>query len=152
MGARSQVKIGSLREGASARVRGFRTGGAQYARRHTPGSCRVGRGRLWLHLVIAPTDIQLIGNEVAIKWADGAETYITSPALRANSPSAAAKGEPDLFGRIHGAEGRRDFSTVTVTGWQVIGNYAVRFDFSDGHNSGLYSYELLRQLSEGAAS
>lgn len=101
--------------------------------------------------MIAPTDIQLIGNEIAIRWADGAETYIASPALRANSPSAAAKGEPDLFGRIHGAEGRRDFSGVTVTGWQVIGNYAVRFDFSDGHNSGLYSYELLRQLSEGAA-
>ena len=101
--------------------------------------------------VIAPTDIQLIGNEVAIKWADGVESYLPFPALRAASPSAAAKGEPDIFGRIHGGEGRRDFSGVSVTGWQVIGNYAVRFDFSDGHNSGLYSYELLRQLGEAAA-
>ncbi len=102
--------------------------------------------------MIAPTDIQLIGNEVAIKWADGAETYLSCPALRAASPSAASKGEPDLFGRIHGAEGRKDFSAVVVTGWQVIGNYAVRFDFSDGHDSGLYSYELLRQLGENARS
>lgn len=101
--------------------------------------------------VIAPTDIQLIGNEVAIKWADGVETYLPCPALRTASPSAAAKGEPDIFGRIHGAEGRKDFSGVTVLGWQVIGNYAVRFDFSDGHNSGLYSYELLRQLGDAAA-
>lgn len=105
---------------------------------------------VWLGGVIAPTDIQLIGNEVAIKWADGAETFLPCPALRAASPSAASKGEPDIFGRIHGGEGRRDFSAVTVTGWQVIGNYAVRFDFSDGHNSGLYSYELLRQLGDGA--
>ena len=71
--------------------------------------------------------------------------------IAARLRSAAAKGEPDIFGRIHGGEGRRDFSGVSVTGWQVIGNYAVRFDFSDGHNSGLYSYELLRQLGEAAA-
>jgi len=108
-------------------------------------------GRVLVEGVIAPTDIQLIGNEVAIKWADGAETFLACPALRAASPSAAAKGEPDIFGRIHGAEGRKDFTGVTVLGWQVVGNYAVRFDFSDGHNSGLYSYELLRQLGDGAA-
>lgn len=101
--------------------------------------------------MIAPTDIQLIGNEVAIKWADGVESFLACAQLRAASPSAAAKGEPDIFGRIHGGEGPRDFSGVTVTGWQVIGNYAVRFDFSDGHNSGLYSYELLRQLGDAAA-
>jgi DUF971 family protein len=102
--------------------------------------------------VIAPTDIQLIGNEVAIKWADGVETYHPAPALRAASPSAESKGEPEIFGRIHGGEGRRDFSAVTVTGWQVIGNYAVRFEFSDGHGTGLYSYELLRRLGEAPAA
>lgn len=105
---------------------------------------------VFVFAVIAPTDIQLIGNEIAIKWADGAETFHPCPALRAASPSAAAKGEPDIFGRIHGAEGRKDFAGVTVLGWQVIGNYAVRFDFSDGHGSGLYSYELLRQLGDAA--
>ena len=101
--------------------------------------------------MIAPTDIQLIGNELAIKWADGRESYLSCASLRASSPSAAAKGEPDIFGRVHGGEARKDFSGVTVTGWQIIGNYAVRFDFSDGHNSGLYSYELLRQLGDAAA-
>lgn len=99
--------------------------------------------------MIAPVRIELIGNEVAIRWADEAETFVTAPALRAASPSAAARGEPDLFGRMHGAEGRRDFSAVAVTGWQIVGNYAVRFRFSDGHDSGLYTYELLRALGEG---
>lgn len=101
--------------------------------------------------MIAPTNIQLIGNEVAIAWADGLESYIPCPALRAASPSAESKGEPDIFGRIHGGEGVRDFSAVTVRGWQVIGNYAVRFEFSDGHATGLYSYELLRRLGEAQA-
>lgn len=105
-----------------------------------------------MRTVIAPTDIQLIGTEVAIKWADGHESYIPAPALRAASPSAESKGEPDIFGRIHGGEGRRDFSGVTVTGWHVIGNYAVRFEFSDGHGTGLYSYELLRKIGDAPAT
>lgn len=96
--------------------------------------------------MISPTDIQLIGNEIAIRWADGAESYVAAPRLRAASPSAEARGEPDLFGVVHGGEGRRDFSAVTVTGWTIVGNYAVRFDFSDGHRTGLYTYDLLRQL------
>lgn len=101
--------------------------------------------------MIAPERIELIGNEVAIRWADGAETFVAAAALRAASPSAAARGEPDLFGRMHGAEGRRDFAGVAVAGWQIVGNYAVRFRFSDGHDSGLYSYELLRSLGGGEA-
>ncbi|MDB6115234.1 MAG: hypothetical protein JWQ62_2179, partial [Lacunisphaera sp.] len=40
----------------------------------------------------------------------------------------------------------RNFVGVEVTGWERIGNYALRFEFSDGHRTGLYSYELLRQL------
>jgi len=96
--------------------------------------------------VIRPTDIQLIGHEVAIRWSDGAESYIAAPALRAASPSAAARGEPDIFGRVQGGEGPRDYSAVTVVGWHHVGNYAIRFEFSDSHATGLYSYELLRQL------
>jgi DUF971 family protein len=51
---------------------------------------------------------------------------------------------------VHGGEGRRDFSQVTVTGWAVVGNYAIRFEFSDGHKTGLYTYEFLRQLGTGS--
>lgn len=102
--------------------------------------------------MIRPLDLQLIGNEIAIKWADGAESFIGAPALRAASPSAAARGEPDVFGRIQGGEGRKDFSAVTIRGWRIVGDYAVQFDFSDGHRTGLYSYELLRHLGETPAA
>ncbi|BET69560.1 hypothetical protein ASA1KI_44780 [Opitutales bacterium ASA1] len=96
--------------------------------------------------MLRPDDIQLIGNEVAIRWSDGFETYVSAPRLREASPSAESKGEPDIFGRIHGGEGRRDFADVTVVGWHPVGNYAIRFRFSDGHATGLYTYELLRSL------
>jgi DUF971 family protein len=103
-------------------------------------------------VVVTPARIELIGTEIAIKWADGAETFVATPALRAASPSASARGEPDIFGRVHGGEGPRDFSSVTVVGWEIVGNYAVRFAFSDGHNTGLYTYDLLRRLGEAPAA
>jgi DUF971 family protein len=48
--------------------------------------------------VKTPANIQLIGNEVAIVWADGAESYIPMEELRAASPSAQNIGERDILG------------------------------------------------------
>lgn len=95
-----------------------------------------------------PVNIQLIGNEVAIAWSDGAETYFTGEDLRAASPSAENQGERDIFGQQYGGHGPKNFAGVTVTGWEQVGNYAIRFDFSDGHRTGLYAYDYLRKLAE----
>lgn len=35
---------------------------------------------------------------------------------------------------------------ITVTHAEMVGNYAIRLDWSDGHGSGIYSFEYLRQL------
>jgi DUF971 family protein len=99
-----------------------------------------------------PRDIQLIGEEVAIAWRDGAESYFTGPALRAASPSAETQGERDILGQKYGGGAPRSFEGVRVTGWERIGNYALRFEFSDGHGSGLYTYDYLRKLGAGPAS
>jgi len=98
-----------------------------------------------------PEDVQVIGAEVAIRWSDGRETYFPADRLRAMSPSAETQGERDILGQQHGGHPPRDFTGVTVTGWQRIGNYALRFDFSDGHRTGLYSYDYLQQLAADAA-
>ena len=95
-----------------------------------------------------PKNVQLIGDELAILWDDGSESYISAPILRAASPSAETAGERDIFGRLHGGEQGKDYSAVTILSWQFVGNYAIRFRFSDGHATGLYSYELLKQLGE----
>ena len=95
----------------------------------------------------APTNIQIIGREVAIAWADGAESFIEFERLRAASPSAANMGERDILGNQYGGDGPKKFPGVEVVGWAVVGNYAIRFDFSDGHNTGLYSYDYLRKLA-----
>jgi DUF971 family protein len=101
--------------------------------------------------MIAPSQVQLIGAEVAIAWSDGRETYFTGEELRAASPSAANLGERDIFGTQYGGEGPKKFAGVTVLSWTRVGNYALRFDFSDGHNTGLFSYDYLRTLAERRA-
>ena len=101
--------------------------------------------------MLTPLDVQIIGTEVALRWSDGRESYLTFASLRAASPSAETKGERDIFGHQYGGEAPRNFVGVEVTGWERIGNYAIRFEFSDGHRTGLYTYELLRQLGDEAA-
>lgn len=95
----------------------------------------------------SPTNIQIIGNEVAIAWEDGVESYFDFEKLRAASPSASNMGERDILGNQYGGGGSKRFPGVQVVGFERVGNYAIRFDFSDGHNSGLYSYDYLRDLA-----
>lgn len=93
-------------------------------------------------------DIQFIGTEVAIKWDDDSEGFIAMDRLRALSPSAETQGERDLLGNaITGDEKGKDFSGVTVTGWVPVGGYAIQFTFSDGHRTGLYTFEYLREIT-----
>jgi DUF971 family protein len=93
-----------------------------------------------------PSNIAAIGNEIAIVWEDGTETYISMDKLRAASPSAENTGERDLLGKVYGGTNQTDFSGVTVRTWRIMGGYAVQFDFSDGHCTGIYPYDYLRSL------
>jgi DUF971 family protein len=97
-----------------------------------------------------PTNVQLIGQEIAIVWDDGAESYISCEKLRAASPSASNLGERDILGNQYGGDGPKQFPGVQVLGWDRVGNYALRFDFSDGHRTGLYSFDYLRKLGGSA--
>ena len=102
-------------------------------------------------MISAPVKIELIGDFVAIRWPDGREDVHLMEALRAASPSAENKGEADLFGRVRGGDPRTAYPGVRIEDWEWVGSYAVRFIFSDKHQSGLFSYELLRKLGEELA-
>ena len=93
-----------------------------------------------------PASIAAIGHEVAIAWDDGTETFIPMEKLRAASPSAENTGERDLLGRQYGGTEQTKFPGVTVKAWHMVGSYAVQFDFSDGHSTGIYPYDFLRSL------
>lgn len=98
-----------------------------------------------------PVRIEAIGTEIAIVWPDGAEQYIPMERLRALSPSAENTGERDLVGRVYGGTDQKEFPGVTVTGWQIVGAYAVQFRFSDGHDTGIYAFDYLRGIDGALA-
>jgi DUF971 family protein len=103
-------------------------------------------------MTAAPSHLELIGSELAIRWPDGTEDYIPTEKLRAWSPSAETTGERDLLGKKIGGSSQKSYPGVTVRNWRMIGGYAVQFDFSDGHNTGLYTFEYLKKLGQEAAS
>lgn len=96
----------------------------------------------------SPKTIQAIGTDIAIVWEDSVESYYPMEILRAASPSAENRGEPDVLGNIIGGSDQKEFPGVTVTGWVPVGGYALQFHFSDGHQTGLYSFSYLRGLAE----
>ncbi|MEM1057859.1 MAG: DUF971 domain-containing protein [Verrucomicrobiota bacterium] len=98
--------------------------------------------------MLVPDHIELIADEVAIKWKDGTENYYPMPFLRAASRSAEQTGERDLLGKLHGGSGQQDFPGIRVVRWTPVGGYAIQFTFSDGHNTGLYTYAYLKELAE----
>ena len=98
-----------------------------------------------------PLDIQIAGDFLALRWPDGREDFLPGEFLRGRSPSAENRGERDILGHLHGGDGPREFPGVRVTGFHRVGNYAVSLVFSDGHSSGIYSWDYLRSLGEPGA-
>lgn len=96
-------------------------------------------------------DIQIIGDEIAVKWTDDSDDFFKMDRLRALSPSAETQGERDLLGNaISGDQQGKDFTGVTVTGWAPVGGYGLQFKFSDGHNTGIYSFDYLKKIAQNA--
>jgi len=95
-----------------------------------------------------PRDLQIIGDFVAITWEDDREQCLRAELLRERSPSAENMGEVDILGQRWGGDGPRRFPGVVVTGLSRVGNYAVTFEFSDGHRTGIYSWEYLSAIND----
>jgi DUF971 family protein len=96
-----------------------------------------------------PTDIQTIGEELAIKWDDGKESFIKLEALRRACPCAGCKGEMDVMGHVHkGPEIRLTPRSFILLRVDNIGGYGLQPTWGDSHNSGIYPFAMLRKLGE----
>lgn len=78
-----------------------------------------------------------------LTYDDGSRFELSAEFLRVHSPSAEVRGHGQ--GQEVLQTGKRD---VAITAIRPVGNYAIRLDFSDGHNSGIYSWPYLRELGE----
>jgi DUF971 family protein len=76
------------------------------------------------------------GRVLRVTFADGFAANLSAERLRAASPSADKRRAPAGEGGVR------------IVGVETVGNYAARIAFSDGHNTGIYSWRLLRALAE----
>ncbi|WP_018139842.1 MULTISPECIES: gamma-butyrobetaine hydroxylase-like domain-containing protein [unclassified Thioalkalivibrio] len=90
-----------------------------------------------------PTDIQLHQKSriLELTYSDGSHFELPCEFLRVYSPSAEVRGHGP------GQEVLQvDKEDVNITGIEPVGNYAVKLEFSDGHDTGIYDWDYLHKL------
>ena len=92
-----------------------------------------------------PSEIRVLdaGRTLRAAFDDGSAFSLSAELLRVRSPSAEVQGHSPADRKTIG--GKRQVSIIAVA---PVGNYAVRIDFDDRHNTGIYTWRYLRQLGE----
>jgi DUF971 family protein len=96
---------------------------------------------------LVPSNLQVIGDELAIVWSDGVESYIKLETLRRYCPCAGCGGEPDVLGHVAEPEVTLTESSFRLRNHQLVGGYAWQPTWQDGHGTGIYSFDFLRRLA-----
>ncbi|MCX7176638.1 MAG: DUF971 domain-containing protein [Proteobacteria bacterium] len=93
----------------------------------------------------APTEIKLHQKSrlLEIAFADNKNFKLSHELLRVFSPSAEVRGHGP--GQEVLQTGKRNVDILNI---EPVGNYAIKLSFSDGHDTGLYSWDLLYNLGE----
>lgn len=97
------------------------------------------------HHAQIPTEIKLhqASRAMELSFADGTSFRIPYEYLRVYSPSAEVRGHGP--GQETLQAGKRE---VTIAEVEAVGHYAIRPKFSDGHDTGIYSWEYLYDLGK----
>jgi DUF971 family protein len=95
-----------------------------------------------------PTEIKLRKAEktLEVTFDDGRRFAYPAELLRVESPSAEVQGHGASQKQI--VAGRRH---VGIIGVEPVGNYAIRIRFDDLHDTGIFSWQYLRELGENQA-
>ena len=95
-----------------------------------------------------PEPVQIVeesDSELTINWSDDAETTYTASGLRRSCPCAQCVNEWTGEKMLADESVPDDIHFSHIS---VVGRYALNFHFSDGHETGIYSFAMLRRLSE----
>lgn len=98
-------------------------------------------------MTIHPTKLALEGNALLIDWSDGQRRRYDTVELRQRCPcatcdTARAESRP-LFD-----ESEFPAPKLAIRQMTPVGNYAYKIHFGDGHDTGIYTFDRLRQLGE----
>jgi DUF971 family protein len=89
----------------------------------------------------------IIGEELCLLFQDGAEMYLPMPLLRRACPCATCQGEPDALGRVVRPRVELKENSTQLRQITPVGSYALQLYWQDGHSTGIYSLQYLRDLA-----
>ena len=90
---------------------------------------------------------EVVNEFLAIKWTDNMETIILLNKLRDNCPCASCSGEKDVLGNIYkGPPQKMNKNSYKIISIKPVGLYGIRPVWADGHNTGIFTFNLLLAL------
>lgn len=86
--------------------------------------------------------------QITIQWSDGHVSQISFDGLRLACPCVECKGGHAHMGQPTAREVVRQAPTtdLQLVNLQLVGAYAIQPTWSDGHSTGIYTWELLRAI------
>lgn len=90
-----------------------------------------------------PTEIRRLpeSRRLRIAWSDGHEAEYDYDYLRGYCPCASCQGHHSMSVNFHAPP-----VAVTPLAIEPVGNYAVAFQWSDAHSTGIYRFDFLRRI------
>ena len=87
-----------------------------------------------------------------VTWSDDVATVYTIPQLRTACPCALCREKRTLADStstpVPVFPESEELRPLTLCGMKPVGHYAYSLTFSDGHDTGIYTFDLLRELGE----
>ena len=101
---------------------------------------------------VTPAELDLKKDEgLAVVWSDGVRSYYPIAHLRRLSPSADARElrkqmQKNPLTVLPAGKGGGGSGPLVATNAELVGNYAIKIEFSDGHRTGIYPGSYLREI------
>lgn len=95
--------------------------------------------------------VQIKEQRLRIDWADGTTSEYSLDELRKQCPCASCRTEREQQDANPLKILKFDPSGVRVVAAELVGNYAIKFTWSDGHDTGIFDFRFLRSLANRPA-
>lgn len=102
---------------------------------------------------LVPTSLERIESGLRIVWSDGVASEYRAGQLRDACPCATCREKHKTEGEEKSGPvalpvlSLAEAKPLALESMRPVGNYAYNIGFSDGHDSGIYTFEYLRQLA-----
>ena len=95
-----------------------------------------------------PTELKRTSNGLAVRWKDSHASELSYRHLRQKCPCARCEAARTGKNPLHILPPDDFYENLTLVEIQRVGRYAVRLVWNDGHRTGIYTFQFLRELAD----